>query len=167
MAKRNTIAYARRGNVEASGRTKTEAKAELESQIDWLCAEFYPHIEKRYNVLIFIHRTSTGWTSKVLDPADMKHGAVAPWCTFQGKDGFAEVLEANRYHAAQLSWHHTADDTAHIEAAGLDKNKAADLARWITFQRNYKKAKAAGASDSEAFNMAHGYQPMPAEKTEA
>ena len=126
--------YATRGHLTASGASKSEAKANLESMVDWACSPSQPVIESRYGLLLIVAASPGGYLTAVINPAEMKHGERrVSWCQHpQGDYSFA--LESVRHHAAQMAWDGTCtadNDSVFVEMAGLTPDKARELARWI------------------------------------
>jgi hypothetical protein len=142
-----------RGVLTGQGATKTEAKANLEGQIDWAIAEDKLHVERRFDWLIVIARDNQGWTSKMVDMT-APHGTEFGSSCGQGPALFGKVLMESRLHAGQNAWRHEKNDAEHIAATGLDAQKERELASWIRFQRAYKAEKDNGATDAEAFERA-------------
>lgn len=156
MARKKTHCV-RRGRLMGEGDTKTEAKADLERQIDWALQVDGPIVEMRFGWVLIIAATPNGWETKVFNPADTPQGKPTGFSTYHGTSpSYADIQQSVRMHAAQNAWQHGVNDEDHIAAAGLNETRAAELRRWIGFQRRYFAERCAGKSDAEAFNIAIG-----------
>lgn len=157
MSRKAKKFYANRGYLTAEGNSKTEAKANLEPMIDWACAHASPTIEMRFGLLIVIASNPQGFESRVINPAHLEHGKQYHSCCCYGQIDYGTVLQSARNHAAQNAWHHGInDDSGFVDQAGLTKDGATDLARWIAWQRRYRELKLSGHTDSEAHELASG-----------
>jgi hypothetical protein len=162
MRKTKTIAVTR-GHLVGSGKTKTEAKADLEKQIDWACKADLTHVEMRYGLIVMVVSTPHGWTQKVFDPRTVVEGReIAGTCEIGRDRDYTGVLASARLWAAQNAWTiGQIDDEEFIARAGLPENgsgfnTAADLRRWIKWQRNYAALIAEGKTPNEAHHLASG-----------
>jgi hypothetical protein len=78
-----------RGTLVGRGKNKTEAKADLERQIDWASEYHSPHIERRFYYMIVVAANAAGWLSTVFY-YDMGHGDGRYCWTMAGQeDGHA------------------------------------------------------------------------------
>lgn len=156
--RRNQTRYARRGGLQGSGATVKDAKADLESLIDYACIIRSPHIETRYGCVLIIAATASGLESRIIQSDDIaEHGKVWTCSSMHFHGEIADEIKSIRNHVAQLAWRHEADDELHISVSGLDEGGKRELARWIQFQRDYAKHKAAGKTDGESHALACGY----------
>lgn len=155
---RKKVFRAERGYLAAEGATKADAKAKLDTMIDWALRAAMPTVESRHGLLVMVAATAHGYCTTVIDPAKLSHGMVGGgWCQNPQGD-FGEALQSARMHAAQCAWTHGCnDDAAFVAESGLG-DKASELASWITFQRRYAEAKAKGATDADAHAIACGYK---------
>lgn len=133
--------YATRGWLTSEGASKSEAKAKLETMIDWACDHAAPVVECRFGLLLFVAAAPAGWQHSIIDPADIRRGDKKLSSVCHGQIEYSEALDCARSHAAQWAWTPAVDDALFIDAAGLSPQRAADLVRWIQFQRNYQYAK--------------------------
>jgi hypothetical protein len=148
--------YATRGALTGEGKSKTEAKADLERQIDWACNHAASVAEWRFGLLLIVSASPNGWQHQIIDPTEMQHGKQVHATCLHGQIAYTDALLAARSHAAQNAWNaDVADDAAFVEQASLNANKASELARWIKFQRGYIAAKAQGYNNAQAFNVAN------------
>ncbi len=145
------------GRVLGYGLTKTEAKADLKNAIARWCAADEPHMETRFGWLLIAYQMPTGDCAyRVIGPDHLiEHGkTLHASCICNGT--LAEVIDSARYSIAQNAWNRAGSDETHIAEAGLKAERAAELRRWIAWQRSYDTHRAAGKSHNEAFNLASG-----------
>lgn len=144
-----------RGWMYAEAATKTEAKADLERQIDWALTQSGPTIECRFGWLLFISCTPNGYQYSLVSPEGIPHGQQLHSSCCLGQCSYVDALQAARGHAAQNAWHSDIqDDESFIAAARLSDDKARDLRHWIKWQRSYGRLIAAGHTKNEAFELA-------------
>lgn len=144
-----------RGHLYAEAATKTEAKADLEKQIDWALTQSGPTIECRFGLLLFISAAPSGWQYSIVAQNFLPHGQQYHSSCCLGHCSYVDALQAARGHAAQNAWHsEIEDDEAHITAARLLDDKSRDLRHWIKWQRSYGRLIAAGHTKNEAFELA-------------
>ena len=156
--KRPKVCRVSRGLLYAEGATKAEAKAKLESMIDWALNTPQPVIEQLNGRLIVIVAEPCGYSVNVFDPAELQHGQRRDSWWTSGQGEYTDALASARLHAAQMAWSHSvSDDAVFVEASGLAE-RAGELRSWITFQRSYAEAKANGATDADAHAIACGYK---------
>jgi len=156
MRKQKTIRVTR-GNLTGTGATKTLAKADLDSQIDWTLRQSGPTIESRFGLMIVVAPSLNGWLIRVFDPAACVHGEVVHCSTFEGPSEYADVMDRARAHAAQIAWHPAVNDAEHAQASGCSPARQNDTMRWAQFQRDYTRLKAEGKTDGQAHAIACGY----------
>jgi hypothetical protein len=148
-----------RGRLIGYGKTKTEAKADLEQQIDVLCKETEPHIEVRFGILIVVARIGRHIASQIIFSDYLgSHGKEMRFSSFGTGTFESEIMRA-RISAAQNVWSIDLPESADrefIAKAGVHANAeaAAELRRWIAWQRSYAKLKADGKTDAEAHQQA-------------
>ncbi len=163
MAKSNYVKVSR-GNVFGVGRTKTDAKKDLEKKIEFLCMT-ETIIEVRFGLVIVVTPTTAGIPGyRIISQNDLnRHGDQLSLSSIGGKSMMSELMRA-RWAAAQAAW--TVDmpadqDEAFIAKTGLDdatKYSDADveneLRNWIKWQRSYAKLISDGKTPAEAHQMA-------------
>lgn len=76
----------------------------------------------------------------------------APEYRVSGFSTANEALDHAYSHTAQIAWNHDADDDAMLRE--LPESRRADFRSWVRFQRAYARAKANGATDVEAHQLA-------------
>lgn len=154
--KRPKVFRVSRGHLYAEGATKAEAKAKLESMIDWALNVASPVVEKRHGLIIVIASTPNGYCSHVLAPADLAHGQQRQSMSQNPQGDYGAALQSARNHAAQNAWSPSiADDSEFVARSGLG-DKSSELFNWIGWQRRYAAAKANGATDAAAHEIASG-----------
>lgn len=144
-----------RGHLRGEGKTKAEAKADLERQIDFALSHVNGMwIETRFGCVLIAVPTLTGFETKVLFPDNMLDHGKRHWsgCHMSGEVDLKTVVMGLRLHAAQCAWTVDYDDSRLIADSGLEKT--GELESWIAFQRSYIAHKANGASDRDAHAMA-------------
>lgn len=148
--------FATHASLTGQGSSKSEANADLERQIDWALVHRDPYVESRFQSVIVVAASASGWHCTLMRPDQISvHGTKACWM-MAGQCDFAPLLRSARINAAQCAWSFECDDDAHAALAGLDENGARELLSWCVFQRQYAAAKQAGKSDAEAFDIAQG-----------
>ncbi len=148
-----------RGCLSGQGATKTEARADLDKQIDAALQFHSPIIECWHGYTVFVAATPTGWTTYVFRPDELEHGARRIPCSHSFRKESDTVISA-RMHAAQCAWTLGCnDDAAFADRSGLG-DKARELTSWMAWQRRYAEAVARGAADAEARDIAGGLKPM-------
>lgn len=158
MRKRKEF-HVSRGCLTGTGATKSEAKANMERQIDWACRHAAPQIEMWHGYMVLVAASPDGWNTYVFRPDELQHGDCRRSCTMHGQVEYTDALDSARLHAAMNGWTlECDDDAAFILRSGLTERRRDELSRWICFQRRYAVAKAAGASDGDAHAIACGYK---------
>jgi hypothetical protein len=157
MRKTKTVRLTR-GWLTGEGKTKTEAKADLEKQIDWACSAATLHVEKRYDRIIVIAATPNGWSVMLVEPGEMMQGSRHGSSCSYGHDAFEDVLASARNWAAQIAWTLDCDnDDNFADESGLLGGKWNDLRRWMKWQRSYAALIKDGKTPAEAHQLACGY----------
>jgi hypothetical protein len=160
MRKPKTVTVAR-GWLCATGTTKAEAKANLEKQIDWACNAATLHVEKRFDRILIVAASPTGWTVEIVEPDTMANGSTHFSSCQYGLEPFDDVVASARNWAAQNAWTQDVDnDEWFIEQAGLKdsaKSSRGDLRGWIKWQRSYNSMIAEGKTPAVAHLLASGY----------
>ena len=157
--KRHKIHHVARGWLTGQGASKTDARADLDRQVDWACAVASPVIECWHGLIVVVAATPGGYSTAVFNPADLAHGKQRACTSIMPQGEYTDALESARSHAAQWAWRVSeTDDTGFVARSGLSKCKAIELADWIQWQRRYATAKANGATDCEAHATASGYR---------
>ena len=127
---------AERGDLRAEGKTTAEAKAKLDTQIDWACdAAGASMVESRFGLLLILHGTPNGYQWRVIDPADLAHGKEFYSVCCTGQIAYSVALNEMRMAAAQRAWSAFAQDEKLIEMAQILPASQESLRRWIAFQR--------------------------------
>jgi hypothetical protein len=153
--KRAKTHYAERGAFRIEGASKSEAKANLDSALDWICEQPSSLVETRFGLVLFVSATLYGYETRVIDPAELDHGKRFYSSCQYGRGTFADMVQHVRNHAAQYAWKaETSDDSAFVAMTGLNADKANDLARWIKFQRSYIEFRSAGHTPNECHRLA-------------
>jgi hypothetical protein len=155
MRKQKTVRI-ERGHLTGTGSTKTEARADLEKQIDWALREQINHVEVRNSMLIMIVSEPSGFSTAVRPVADLTERANINFSSLHGQTDYLKVRQAARLHAVQMAWTPESDDGALIGNAGLDAESEREFRRWIKFQQDYAKARANGMNDADAHRTAIG-----------
>lgn len=165
MPKSVTFTYC---GIEASGATVREAKASAAAKL----ASFVADASKGIELITFRGHSAIFWrapdafASVVLtESADKMRPAGPLYGSGHGSGATrADVIASVRLNLAQNAWSaNVADDDAfvaeafpHARPGTLGGDRAAELRRWIKFQRGYVRAKAAGLDDCEARDWCGG-----------
>lgn len=142
-----------RGNAAGQGRTKAEAKADLEKKVDWALAQD-TFLEFRFGCVLTATPNPNGWGSAVVFPERQTHGNTVTATCFYGPEERATVIASLRRHACDSTWTPDKDDAAHAAASGLDEPAQRDLIHGFKWQRAYRDAKDRGLSDGDAHAFA-------------
>jgi hypothetical protein len=150
------------GQFTFSGETKTAARQAFDAALASYCEESQSfHVENRYGSIFIIWRDLHGWNVRNIwgdcaDPAFV-HGSshtMASCSSCASHESMRDVVQSARMHCAQNHWTYETEDESHVAAAGLATTGESELRRWIRFQREYRRLKAAGHNDSECHEMA-------------
>jgi hypothetical protein len=161
--KQQRLHLEKRGSLTGQGNTKTQAKADLERQIEWAIAWNPSQIEVRHGRLIVVLATSDGYGYRIVEKDDLdKPDRVLMLTTFFGQTDFSSVMQQARAALAQMAWTHEADDEQHIEASGLDDQHADQVRSWMAWQRRYQASIVLGLSPDDAWKSASGLSGTPA-----
>ena len=141
-----------RGQLTGEGKTKSEARADLERQIDRALSPYGLWMETRHGCVLIVASTLSGFETKVLFPQDIVVHGMRHWsgCHMSGLD-IRDAVMSVRMHAAQSIWTADHDDAQLIADSGLDNTR--ELESWIRFQRSYIAHKANGMTDAQAHAM--------------
>ncbi|WP_439398578.1 hypothetical protein ACRQ5Q_14755 [Bradyrhizobium sp. PMVTL-01] len=157
---RNTTKTVKRDWCHGEGKTVAEAKADLEKKVDWACSASALHVEKRFESVLVVAATPTGWTVQLVRPDEMANGSTHhSSCSYGMDKTFDHVLSAARMWAAQNAWSKDVDSDAWFvaELSGLKGQYANDLAGWIRWQRSYNEWIALGKTPAEAHQLASSF----------
>lgn len=153
--KRAKTYYAERNGFRMEGSSKSEAKANLDSALDWICEQPSSLVETRFGLVLFVAATIWGYETRLVDPAELEHGKRFYSSCQYGRGTFADMIQHVRHHAAQYAWKpEIGDDSEFVAMAGLNADKANELTRWIRFQRRYIEFKVAGNTPNDCHRLA-------------
>jgi hypothetical protein len=156
--RKNKFFTVKEGRVEGWGKSVTEAKANLKSQIKGWCDAPDPHIETRFgHVLIVFYVPNGDCAYRILSPDNIEtHGKIHhPSCICNST--MERTIGEARAHLAQMTWLPDLDDGAHVTRAGLTPPRADDLRRWMKWQRSYARLIGEGKTPAEAHSLASGF----------
>lgn len=150
------FAQVTRGHVTGTGKNKTEAKADLERQIDWMTSGYQgAFVECRHGHVIIVNTVATGFETFTIDPDKLKtQGRIWAGCHRSAEDILRVVMSCRLDVAMRVWTADVPDDALFSFDFALDDGGRSDLLRWIKFQRGYIVAKQEGLSDAEAHRVA-------------
>jgi hypothetical protein len=151
--------------ITTKAKTLAEAKAKVEEALSaQLTGTYHPVLIRVFeHVLIIWRQPESGWTYRILDNKDlMRDGEreVLHGNTFSPDDRDATERRARR-HLAQMIYDHRKGVTG--EAIILEEADKREHLSWVKWQNAYAAAKARGADDELARDIASGLKPMLAE----
>jgi hypothetical protein len=131
----------RRGDLRATGATKSEANAKLEKQIDWaLDTGGASIVETRFGLILVLAGTPSGFWWQVIDPSNLVHGKQIYGTCFVGQIAYSDALDQMRAAAFQRAWTVFFRDDEALELAQVLPRTRADLQSWCKWQREQIKA---------------------------
>jgi hypothetical protein len=130
-------AIARRGLLEARGKTMTEAKTKLNKMVDWAVSNTASHIEMRFGYVIVIYSDLNGYSYAMFYPSTMAHGQAVHSRAMYGIDkDYLDVLDDARGSACASAWIPEMDDEDHISKAQVREAKADHLRSLFKYYRD-------------------------------
>lgn len=135
----------KRGFLSATGRTKSEAQAKLDAQIDWALECASGITESRFGLILILSATPNGYAWQIIDPSELAHGKQFYATCHCGQIAYSDALNQMRHAAAQRAWSVFADDEWLIENARLLPASQADLRSWCKWQREQAQEREARA----------------------
>lgn len=133
----------RRGDLRATGATKSEAQAKLDKQIDWaLDTGGANMVESRFGLVLILAGTPNGFWWQIIEPTELKHGKQMFGTCFVGQIAYSDALDQMRAAAFQRAWSVFAEDEIMIEMAQVLPRSQAELRSWCKWQREQVALKA-------------------------